>query len=62
LIIAGTPDQVAARLEQFYEQTGCANILMMMHAGPMHEDRVRAGIWRLAEEMVPRLAHLGEPA
>ncbi len=61
LIIAGTPDRVAARLEQFYEQCGCANILMMMHSGPMPEARVRASIRRLAEEVMPRIAHLGEP-
>jgi alkanesulfonate monooxygenase SsuD/methylene tetrahydromethanopterin reductase-like flavin-dependent oxidoreductase (luciferase family) len=59
LIIAGTPDQVADRLRQFYEQCGCANILMMMHAGPMAEDRVRASIRRFAEDVMPRLAHLG---
>ncbi len=37
-------------------------ILMMMHAGPMSNARVKASMRRLAEEVMPRLAHLGEDA
>ena len=60
LIIAGTPDQVARRLQQFYDQCGCGNILMMMHSGPMSSERVKASMRRLAEEVMPQVAHLGE--
>jgi alkanesulfonate monooxygenase SsuD/methylene tetrahydromethanopterin reductase-like flavin-dependent oxidoreductase (luciferase family) len=60
LIIAGTPDQVARRLQRFYEQCGCGNILMMMHAGPMSSTRVKASMRRFAEDVMPQVAHLGE--
>ena len=60
LIIAGTPDQVAERLEAFHRLSGCGNILMMMHSGPMAQERVYASIRRLVEEVIPRVGHLGE--
>ena len=60
LIIAGTPDKVVKRLEHFYEMSGCGNILMMMHAGPMSKERVLGSIRRFAEDVMPRVQHLGE--
>ena len=62
LVIGGSADTVARRLEEFHAMSGCGNILMMMHAGPMTQDRTLASIRRFAEEVMPRLAHLGRDA
>lgn len=62
LVLAGTPDTVVDRLTRFFNDGGASNILMMMHAGPMPQDRVLASMKRFSEEVMPRLAHLGADA
>lgn len=60
LIICGGPDKVAQRIEDFYRITGAGNLLMMNHAGFMPNEKVLKSIKLFAEEVMPRVRHLGE--
>ena len=60
LMICGGPDHVVRRLEHFYDRCGATNVLMMMQAGPMAHERVLGNIRRFAEQVMPRVRHLGE--
>jgi alkanesulfonate monooxygenase SsuD/methylene tetrahydromethanopterin reductase-like flavin-dependent oxidoreductase (luciferase family) len=63
VVMAGTPDQVTAQIERFYENVGgFGHILMMQQAGFMsHEDTVRS-MTLFAREVYPRIRHLGTSA
>ena len=59
VIMAGTPDQVVAQVERFFERTGgFGHLLMMLQAGFLdHEETVR-NITLFAREVYPRIRHL----
>ncbi len=59
VVMAGTPDQVVAQVERFFERTGgFGHLLMMLQAGFLdHEETVR-NITLFAREVYPRIRHL----
>jgi alkanesulfonate monooxygenase SsuD/methylene tetrahydromethanopterin reductase-like flavin-dependent oxidoreductase (luciferase family) len=63
VVMAGTPDQVVAQVERFYENVGgMGHLLMMLQAGFLdHEETVR-NITLFAKEVYPRIRHLAAPA
>ena len=57
--MAGTPDQVVAQVERFYERTGgFGHLLAMLQAGFLdHQETVR-NITLFAREVYPRIRYL----
>lgn len=61
VVMAGTPDQVVAQAERFFERVGgFGHLLAMLQAGFLDHDETVRNIRLFAEEVVPRLRHLGE--
>ncbi len=60
VVMAGTPDQVVAQVETFYERVGgMGHLLGMLQAGFLdHEETVR-NITLFARDVYPRIRHLG---
>ena len=60
VVMAGTPDQVVAQVERFYENVGgMGHLLLMLQAGFLdHEETVR-NITLFAKEVYPRIRDLG---
>jgi alkanesulfonate monooxygenase SsuD/methylene tetrahydromethanopterin reductase-like flavin-dependent oxidoreductase (luciferase family) len=59
IIIAGTPDSVAAQIKRFYERVGgFDHLLMMQQAGFLSHERTVRSMTLFAKEVYPQIKHL----
>src|SRR5581483_11141313 len=59
IVIAGTPDKVAARIRLLYDQVGgFDHLLMMDHAGHMDHKRTVRSMTLFAKEVYPQIRDL----
>jgi alkanesulfonate monooxygenase SsuD/methylene tetrahydromethanopterin reductase-like flavin-dependent oxidoreductase (luciferase family) len=59
IIIAGTPDKVAARIRRFHEQVGgFDHLLMMQQAGHLDHQRTVRSMTLFAREVYPQIRDL----
>jgi alkanesulfonate monooxygenase SsuD/methylene tetrahydromethanopterin reductase-like flavin-dependent oxidoreductase (luciferase family) len=59
ILVAGTPDKVAARIRKFYDQVGGFDHLMMMQqAGHLDHKRTVRSMTLFAKEVYPRIRDL----
>ncbi len=59
VVMAGTPDQVVAQVERFYELTGgFGHLLAMLQAGFLSHEETVHNITLFAKEVCPRIRHL----
>lgn len=59
VMLVGTPDQVIARIQRLYAETGVGNLIMMNHAGEMTSNEVRDSLCLFAREVIPAVAPIG---
>ena len=59
ILIAGTPDKVAARIRKFYDQVGgFDHLLMMQQAGHLDHKRTVRSMTLFAKEVYPQIKDL----
>jgi len=59
VVMAGTPDQVVAQVERFYERTGgFGHLIGMLQAGFLDHEQTVDNITLFAKEVYPRIRHL----
>jgi alkanesulfonate monooxygenase SsuD/methylene tetrahydromethanopterin reductase-like flavin-dependent oxidoreductase (luciferase family) len=59
IVIAGTPDQVLAKVKYLYERCNIGHLLMMDHAGFMSPEKTRRSMELFAKEVYPAIKDLG---
>lgn len=60
--IVGSPDTVARMITEIHERTGFKIMIPMMHFGTLPDDLVKKNIKMFADEVIPKIRHLGETA
>lgn len=59
-IMVGSPETMVENIKRHYEQTGgYGNLIMMAQAGHMNHEQVKRSIKLFAEEVYPKIKHLG---